>query len=296
MASDRPASPDTSPAKPRQDCKTCGSPNRAEIEARLTRGESTRKVAAWLEAERGEAIRYDAIGRHWKAHRGAGAAATEVPPSDPPPASPRVATVTPIRPRDRRQQARQAPQRPASPPGPSAAEAPPATPQAEVVGWKPDLSGLDDLWTELYQTVSTIGRSVRADPEATTFPQATLMVGAARELGKLAQIKALLANGGKAPGQNMTPAAGLKGLLNGAPPPAIEGDEPDGPEDEDELLRPAPRWADAEPTREVVEAPAEEASPPAPDPQPTPTPRATEPAMAGVEQPRRQYIWQPPRR
>jgi hypothetical protein len=128
------------------------------------------------------------------------------------------------------------------------------------------------------------------------------MVGAARELGKLVQIRHMITTGGKTGGQQqLTPADGLKALLGNSPPPAIEGDEPDGSgeEDEDELLRPAPRWADGEPDgepdRQVVEAPAEEATPLGP----APAPRAPEPepAMAGpAQEPRPWKIWQPPRR
>jgi hypothetical protein len=293
MAVDRPASSSTSPAKTRHDCKTCTSPRRAEIEARLARGESMRGISAWLLEAHGEAIRHDALGRHWKAHR---AGAPDPPRSAPPPASARVATVTQLRPRDTRQQPRQPPQRPDRP------TAPPAEPAAEVHVWKPDLSGLDELALELFNTVQSVGRSVRGAPDKMSFAQSTLMVGATRELGKLVQIRHMITTGGKPGGQQqLTPADGLKALLGNSPPPAIEGDEPDGTDDEaeDDLLRPAPRWADGEPDgepgRQVVEAPAEEATPPVPAAATrTPDP---EPAMAGPAQgPRPWKLWQPPRR
>jgi hypothetical protein len=285
MAADRPASPDNSPAKFRHDCKTCTSPWRAEIEARLARGDSARGISVWLEAEHGEHIRHDALGRHWKLHR----AGAPEPAQKPPPPSARVATVTPLRPGQPRQQARQAAPRPDS--RPDASE-----PATEVHVWKPDLSGLDELALELFQTVQAVGRTVRGNPDEMTFPQSTLMAGLARELGKLVQIRNMVTGGGL-PGQKKeTPADGLKALVGNSPPPAIEGDEPDGEEDEDEYLRPPPRWADGEPDgepdREVVEGPVEE-TPPAP--QPSPTPRAPEPAMAGPA-PKRPFIWQPPRR
>ena len=286
MADDRPASPDT-PAKFRRDCKTCTSPWRAEIEARMARGDSARGISTWLEAEHGERIRHDALGRHWKLHR-AGAPEPAPKTQSPPP---RVATVTPLRPGQPRQQTRQAASRPDSRPATS------ADPATEVYTWKPDLSGLDELALELFQTLQAVGRSVRSNPDEVTFPQSTLLAGLGRELGKLVQIRNMVTGGGL-PGQKKeTPLDGLKALVGNSPPPAIEGDEPDEAEDEDEYLKPPPRWADGEPDaapdREVVEVPAEAPAAPAPPPR---TPEA-EAAMAGPAPAQRSWkLWQPPRR
>lgn len=280
MAADRPASPDTTPAKFRHDCKTCTSPWRAEIEARMARKESARGISAWLETEHGERIRHDALGRHWRSHR-AGAPEPAKPPSA------RVATVTTLHPGQARQQARQAPPRPDSRPATTAAE-----PATEVHVWKPDLSGLDELALELFQTLQAVGRSVRSNPDEVTFPQSTLLAGLGRELGKLVQIRNMVTGGGL-PGQKKeTPADGLKALVGNSPPPAIEGDEADSEEDEDEYLKPPPRWADGEPDREVVEAPVD-----APPAVPAPPPRAPEPAMASQAPAQRPWkLWQPPNR
>lgn len=50
-------------------CRTCASPRRVEIEARLAAGGSLREVEAWLIAQGHERIPFGGLHRHWRFHR-----------------------------------------------------------------------------------------------------------------------------------------------------------------------------------------------------------------------------------
>jgi len=60
---------------PSPKCRACTSPHAAEIDRRLLAGDSTRKVAEWLQAECGEHHTFQALYKHLRGHLRGGIAA-----------------------------------------------------------------------------------------------------------------------------------------------------------------------------------------------------------------------------
>jgi hypothetical protein len=288
---DPPTSSATAPLglKVEPSCKTCMSRHRDEIEARLLGGESSRRVSAWLETTHGETIRYDALNRHRKTHVNPGLdAARQIQATAPPekqPARPAGATVTPIRPKVT---------------GPRPGSAAPSTPKkprppdyrsrpdggipayaSEVAAVVADVTLIDTVAAEALDVMRSVANAIQLGAGEASFAQSALLVGMTREIVKATHTRHIILTG-KSTGAGARNAAqdaigGLKAMLANAPPPSIEGDDPDDADEDDggagligdpigDLSR-EPRWADGEPEtdpdREVVEMPVQVADPPA---------------------------------